>query len=71
MAMPPKFTKTFTNWDSLPLLLDLEDACDLLRCSDVTVKKFVKQGKIKGNKLGNLWRFDRDSIRDYFQNTGS
>ncbi len=67
MAMPMKFTKIFTDWDKMPVLLGLEDACCLLRCSDTTVVKYIKQGTIKGNKFGSRWMIDRDSVREYFQ----
>lgn len=67
MAMPMKFTKTFTDWDRLPVLLDLETVCCLLRCADTTAVKYIKNGAIKGNKFGNKWLVDRDSVRDYFQ----
>lgn len=67
MAMPMRFTKTFTDWDRMPVLLDLEDACCLLRRADVTVVNYIKRGYIKGNKIGNRWMIDRDSVREYFQ----
>lgn len=69
MAMPMRFTKTYTDWDRIPVLLEITDVCCLLRCADVTVVKYIKQGKIKGNKLGNRWLIDRDSVREYFQNS--
>lgn len=67
MAMPMRFTKTFTDWDRIPVLLELEDSCCLLRRADATVVNYIKKGYIKGNKIGNRWMVDRDSVREYFQ----
>lgn len=67
MAMPMRFSKTFTDWEKMPVLLSLEDACCLLRRADVTVVNYIKKGYIKGNKIGSGWMIDRDSVREYFQ----
>ncbi len=67
MAMPMRFTRTYTDWERIPVLMELTDVCCLLRCSDVTAIKYIRQGKIKGNKFGNKWLVDRDSVREYFQ----
>lgn len=67
MAMPMKFTMTFTDWDRIPVLLDMKQTCCILKCSDVTVVKHIKDGHFKGNKLGRGWLVDRDSLREYFQ----
>lgn len=69
MAMPMRFTKTFMDWDRMPVLLDMEQTCCVLMCSDVTVVKHIQMGHFKGNKLGNKWRIDRDSLREFFQKT--
>lgn len=67
MAMPMKFTMTFTDWDKLPVLLQMEEVCCLLKCSDVTVVKHINLGHFNGNRLGRRWLIDRDSVREYFQ----
>lgn len=67
MAMPMKFTMTFTDWDRMPVLLQMEQVCCLLKCADVTVVKHINLGHFKGNKLGKRWMIDRDSVREYFQ----
>ena len=60
------FMKTITSWDKLPVLLDVETVCCLLRCSEVTVVRHIKAEHFRGNKLGSVWRIDRDSVREYF-----
>lgn len=65
-APPPKFTKIYMNWEQLPLIMTLEEACCLIRASDVTVRKYITEGKIRGVKCGNGWRIERDSIKKLF-----
>lgn len=62
-----KRTSTFYNWDKIPVLMSIEQACALLDLSDKTVVKYVRQGLIKGNKLGGKWRVNRDSVGNYFE----
>ena len=68
MAM--RFTREVTDWDRLPVLLSMDEACRVLRCADTTVVKHIKQGHFKGNRLGRGWRIDRDSVKEYFVNGG-
>lgn len=66
--MPMRFTREVTDWERLPVLLSMEEACRVLRCADSTVVKHIKQGHFKGNRLGRDWRIDRDSVKEYFIN---
>jgi len=60
----PRYT-TYVNWDRLPVILTTEEACALLRVSDKTAQGLISSGKILGNRVGKLYRFDRDSLREY------
>lgn len=66
MAMPMKFSRTITDWDQLPVLMDMATTCQLLQCADVTVKKLIQNGHIRGNQIGKKWRIDRESVKEYF-----
>jgi excisionase family DNA binding protein len=35
----------------------------------VTVRKLIRQGRIKGRKMGNRWYVSEDAFRDYFRET--
>lgn len=61
-----RFTREVTDWEHLPVLLNMQEACRVLRCSDTTVAKHINQGHFKGKRLGRDWRIDRDSVKDYF-----
>lgn len=67
--MALRFTREITDWDRLPVLMDMQTTCQLLKCADVTVVKQIKDGHFKANKLGRAWLVDRDSVREYFQKT--
>lgn len=62
-----KFTKQYTDWDELPLVLDIRTACTILKCGEVTARKLMQTGKIKGGQGDRKWFIDRDSLRDFVQ----
>lgn len=68
-GIPPKamrLTRTqFTDWNRLPVVIDVDTVSVLLNVHPVTVQKHLKAGTIKGNKLGKAWCIDRDSVRDF------
>ncbi len=54
-----------TNWEQLPVVLDLHTVALVLGVTDVTVKHWIYDGTIKAKKIGKLWRFDKEYIRSY------
>ena len=44
-------------------MLDLQTVALIFGVTDVTVKRWLYSGKLKGKKLGKLWRFDKEYIR--------
>ena len=62
---PPQFDVPIGEWADLPLTLTTETVCCLLRCSDETAIKRLKEGCFCGRQIGKSYIFDRDSVRDY------
>ena len=55
----------FTNEvGSLEQLLTLQEVAKYLKLTEVTVYKYVREGKIPGVKVASRWRFDKDRIDD-------
>lgn len=60
-----KFIGRPTDWDRLPLVLDVTTVCMLLGCCDATVRKKIKDGTFKAGKLGKDWCIDRNSVKTF------
>lgn len=52
-----------SNWDKLPVAVDLQTCALIFDVSDVTIKHWLYAGVIEGTKLGNKWFFDKDYLR--------
>ena len=48
-------------------LLTLQEVAKYLKLTDVTVYKYVHEGKIPGVKVASRWRFDKDRIDDFLK----
>ena len=58
-------SQTISNWDKLPVVLDLQTVALIFDVTEVTVKNWLYKGALKGVKIGNKWLFDKDYIRSY------
>lgn len=45
----------------------LSEVARLLDLSDRTIRNYVKDGKLKGKKIGPQWRFTREQIEEIFE----
>jgi excisionase family DNA binding protein len=52
-------------------LLTLCEAAEVLHLSDRTVRKYVKDGEIRGKLIGKRWRFKRADLDAFFENAPS
>lgn len=52
-----------SNWEQLPILLDLHTVALVFNVSDLTVKQWLYKGLIKGSKIGRKWIFNKDYIK--------
>ena len=51
-------------YDQIPILLNLNEAAKLLRCSTKKVSEMLRDGRIRGFKVGRAWRIaKKDFIR--------
>lgn len=48
-------------------LLTMNEAAAYLRVSRDTVSRWVRDGKLKGSKLGSQWRFSSDDVRQFLE----
>lgn len=66
MAHPPIWTKEYHSWDELPLLLDIEMACIVLRISEDSVRQMCRNGDLPAIRIGKQWRIDKEKLREKF-----
>ena len=60
--------KKFTNWDSVPICLDSVMVALILNISVCSVKKSLREGKIKGVKIAEKWVISKDALRAFIEN---
>ena len=46
-------------------ILTTKELAKYLKLTEVTIYKYVKEGKILGRRVGSRWRFDRDKIDEW------
>ena len=59
--------RTVSNWDKLPVVLDVHTVALIFDVSDQTVKTWLQTGKLKATKVARKWVIDRDYIRGIVQ----
>ena len=47
-------------------LYSVDDLHEMLGVSKLTLRSYIRNGKIRGRKLGVSWYVTEDSIREYF-----
>lgn len=52
-------------------VLDLEEVAKWLHVNPWTIYRLVKEGKIPGFKVGNQWRFKRDTLERWMDRQSS
>ena len=45
-------------------ILTAKELAEYLKLTQVTIYKYVSEGKIPGIKVGSRWRFEKDKIDD-------
>lgn len=68
--MNMNMSKNFTNWEQLPLILDVPQVACLLRLHPNTVTKLCRKGELKGRKIGKEWRINKSSVIDFMSIQG-
>ena len=49
-------------------LLTTKELAKYLKLTEVTVYKYVKEGKIPARRIGSRWRFDKNQIDELLRN---
>ena len=52
-------------------ILTTKELSEYLQLTEVTIYKYVSEGKIPGMKIGSRWRFEKDKIDDLMKNENS
>lgn len=56
-------SQTISNWDKLPVVLDIHIVALIFDVTEVTIKRWIYKGALKGTKTGNKWIFDKEYIK--------
>lgn len=56
-----------SNWNELPLVLDLHTVALIFNVTDLTVKQWIYKGLIKGSKIGRKWIFEKSYIKSVIE----
>jgi len=48
-------------------LLDVKQLQEILHLSERSIFRLIKEGEIKGFKVGREWRFEQSDIDDYIE----
>ena len=63
-----KQSQIITNWDQVPVVIDLPFAARILGQSIETLKKRSQRGELPGAfKAGRDWRVNKDVLRSYVE----
>ena len=49
-------------------LLTTKELSEYLKLTEITIYKYIHDGKIPGFKVGSRWRFDKDHIDELMKN---
>ena len=52
-------------------LITAKELAKYLQLTEVTIYKYVSEGKIPGKKVGSRWRFEKEKIDDLIKNENS
>lgn len=58
--------KTYLSWDEVPILVNIKEAAVILGCSEITVKRKLESGAIKGCKEICGWRISKEYLKSIF-----
>jgi excisionase family DNA binding protein len=50
-------------------LMTAKELSKYLKLNEITIYKYLQEGKLPGFKIGSQWRFDRDEIDDFLRSS--
>lgn len=48
-------------------LYDVEEVAEMLDVGSPTIRRYLREGRLKGKKLAKRWYVSEEAIKDYFQ----
>lgn len=51
--------------DNLPDIVTVKQLADFMQVSDQTIKRAIKEGKLKAFKIGKDWRIEREAVLEW------
>jgi excisionase family DNA binding protein len=48
-------------------LYEVEELSELLDIQETTIRKYLREGKLKGRKLARRWYVSEESLAEYFR----
>ncbi len=58
----------FTNWDDVPVLMDISIAACIVGCNCDYLRRLAKEGQFPAKKFGRMWRVEKDELRETIKN---
>lgn len=65
----PKKNNTISNWDALPVVLDIHITALVFGVSEVTIRRWVAKKSLIGTKIGGQLLFDKKYIQSIVSST--
>lgn len=56
-----------TSWDDLPQVIGVQHLMRLLRISETTALKYLREGRIPAAKACGTWLIDKDAVREFLK----
>ena len=57
------------NLDSLPDILKVSEVSEVLRCSEIYVRRLCRTGKLPARKVGRGWRVTKSALQAFVTDT--
>ena len=48
-------------------LYEVEELAEMLNVGEPTIRRYLREGKLKGKKLAKRWYVSEEALKDYFQ----
>ena len=48
-------------------LYDVEELAGMLSVGTPTIRRYIREGKLKGKKMAKRWYVSEEALKDYFQ----
>ena len=64
LSHPPTYTPV-VEWRTVPVLLDMAQAANLLRTTATTVRKRIAEGELQARRVNNEWRIRKEHLMEY------